>query len=79
MMIGPAVPWKNRGGLRLISTHFVAAMLLTFCGTAAEAQSHHASDTSQDWVIDDFELLDYIDLWAANQVDDFDLLDCIDL
>ena len=30
-------------------------------------------------MIDDFELLDYIDLWAANQVDDFDLLDCIDL
>ena len=56
----------------------VSAMVLTFWGAIAEAQSPHPSDTSQDWAVSDFELLDYIDQWAARQVDDFDLLDTID-
>ena len=40
---------------------------------------YHPADTDSDNVIDDFELLDYIDLWADGQVEDFDLLDAIDL
>jgi len=39
----------------------------------------HPADIDCDNVIDDFELLDYIDLWAKGLVDDFDLLDAIDL
>lgn len=39
----------------------------------------HPADTDGDHVIGDFELLDYIDLWANGQVGDFDLLDTIDL
>ena len=56
----------------------VSAMVLTFWGAEAEAQSPHPSDTNQDWEVGDFELLDYIDQWAARQVEDFDLLDTID-
>ncbi len=39
----------------------------------------HPADTGSDDVIGDFELLDYIDQWAAGHVGDFDLLDTIDL
>ncbi|MCK4784943.1 MAG: hypothetical protein KAV87_14420 [Desulfobacteraceae bacterium] len=39
----------------------------------------HPADKNDDYVVDDFELLDYIDLWADGQVGDFDLLDTIDL
>jgi len=40
---------------------------------------NHGADGDEDSVIGDFELLDYIDQWAAGQVGDFDLLDTIDL
>ena len=39
----------------------------------------HPADSSSNWSIEDFELLDYIDLWAGGSVGDFELLDCIDL
>jgi hypothetical protein len=39
---------------------------------------YHPYDTDTDWTIDDFELLDAIDIWAAGNLDDFDLLDLID-
>ncbi len=45
----------------------------------AENEPYHPADTNGDHVIGDFELLDYIDLWANGQVEDFDLLDTIDL
>jgi len=41
--------------------------------------NYHPSDKDSDYVIGDFELLYYIDLWAQGQVGDFDLLDTIDL
>jgi hypothetical protein len=41
--------------------------------------AYHPADLNNDYVIGDFELLDYIDLWAQGQVGDFDLLDAIDL
>ena len=37
------------------------------------------ADKNRDGLIDDFELLDYIDKWAQGQVDDFVLLDTIDM
>ncbi|MCU0916224.1 MAG: SBBP repeat-containing protein, partial [Planctomycetes bacterium] len=39
----------------------------------------HAADTDYDWVVGDFELLDYIDRWVDGNVGDFELLDTIDL
>jgi len=39
----------------------------------------HSADTDNDYVIGDFELLDYIDLWKEGLVDDFELLDTIGL
>jgi len=53
-----------------------------FSGQAIELQAiptPHPADKDGDYVIDDFELLDYIDLWADGQVGDFELLDTIDL
>jgi photosystem II stability/assembly factor-like uncharacterized protein len=47
--------------------------------TALDSGSYHSADTNRDYIINDFELLDYIDLWAQGQVGDFDLLDTIDL
>lgn len=41
--------------------------------------SNHPGDTDGNLSVGDFELLDYIDLWAQGQVGDFELLDCIDL
>jgi hypothetical protein len=49
---------------------------IDFVGSAA---MHHPADLNNDYVIGDFELLDYIDLWAQGQVGDFELLDTIDL
>ena len=40
---------------------------------------HHAADLDEDSIIGDFELLAYIDQWAAGEVLDFDLLDAIGL
>ena len=48
-------------------------------GGDTQARPCHAADANGDCVIDDFELLDYIDLWASGQVGDFELLDTIDL
>lgn len=42
-------------------------------------QDTHPADTNGDGAIDDFELLDYIDLWKVGEVDDFDLLDAVDI
>ena len=39
----------------------------------------HPADSDGDHVVGDFELLDYIDDWAAGQVGDFELLDAIDM
>ncbi len=41
---------------------------------------YHPYDTNQDWIIDDFELLDAIDCWAIAicNLDDFTLLNLID-
>lgn len=36
------------------------------------------ADTTCDGAVSDFELLDYINLWAQNLVGDFNLLDAID-
>lgn len=46
---------------------------------AAINRPAHLADTGGDYMVGDFELLDYIDQWANGQVDDFDLLDTIDL
>ncbi|MCK4828012.1 PASTA domain-containing protein, partial [bacterium] len=40
---------------------------------------YHPADLNNDYVIGDFELLDYIALFAQGQVGDFELLDTIDL
>ena len=45
----------------------------------AGGTTYHPADTNNDYVISDFELLGYIDLWAQGQVGDFELLDTIDL
>jgi len=47
--------------------------------TTNSTATPHPADKDGDYVIDDFELLDHIDLWADGQVGDFDLLDTIDL
>ncbi|MDI6791578.1 MAG: fibronectin type III domain-containing protein [bacterium] len=39
----------------------------------------HEADINCDDEIDDFELLDYIDLWVKGDVDDFSLLDAVDI
>ncbi|MCP4450514.1 MAG: carboxypeptidase regulatory-like domain-containing protein [Planctomycetes bacterium] len=77
--------WKTDGisNIRINWTNmtilFDVAHLTKFAGFVGGTSSHHAADAGQDYVIGDFELLDYIDQWAAGQVGDFDLLDCIDL
>ncbi|MCP4451586.1 MAG: hypothetical protein GY809_09010, partial [Planctomycetes bacterium] len=52
---------------------------LAMLAETREASTIHPADSDGDFVIGDFELLDYIDQWAQGQVGDFDLLDCIDL
>jgi hypothetical protein len=44
-----------------------------------ENEPYHPADTDSDYVIGDFELLGYNDLWAQGQVGDFEHLDTIDL
>ena len=46
---------------------------------AGSGTAYHPADKDSDYVIGDFELLDYIDLWKGGQVDDFELLDTIGL
>jgi len=41
--------------------------------------TYHPADTDSDYVIGDFELLDYITLWKEGLVGDFELLDTISL
>ncbi|MCH7920998.1 MAG: hypothetical protein IIC50_23870, partial [Planctomycetes bacterium] len=41
--------------------------------------SYHESDTNEDQVISDFELVHCLIQWASGQVGDFELLDAIDL
>ena len=75
--VGPELPTTTIAG-----DTFVQNLAFDYINTISftTSQSYHDADTkNQDWVIGDFELLDYIDQWAAGHVGDFDLLDCIDL
>ncbi len=77
--VGPELPTTTIAGdtfVQNLTFDYINTISFT---TAAASIDIHPADGDGDFVIGDFELLDYIDQWAAGHVGDFDLLDCIDL